>query len=1849
MKRKFNKILKPLAVLCCMMCAILIVALTVSATELDTSNGLLSASNVAAGLTVNYTMTSTSWKGAEGNASYSATDTIVCTASSYFLNLGLVKYKDQATVTVTMTNSSTNNMKLSFAINTNTQVGDAGFVVTANSATVTPTNGTYECELAGGASCVVKLTSATPSSTTSGKTHKITISNIKMEMESARVTFYPADNGTYAVGGTPIASKNTIDYGKTTGITCTPPEGYKFVSWMYCDENGNSTHKIYTTVQQFSPTGAVAIKPVFAPADAATYQVGDYYYYCLDEAIEAAKTKAINQITVMGNGTLPAGTYTIPVGVTLLIPYDANNTLSLATPVTTETYSSPTRYRTLTMASGANIIVNGALSVSGKVSAHMPHNGFPTGALGFINMSQGSSITVNQGAKLYAWGYITGSGSVTIKSGATVYECFQAADYRGGDATSKMAGDGINEVFPMSQYYLQNVEVPMTMEAGSIENAFFAVDVTAVGIKTAMVPFIGPNAMFNVVSGALVKDYDEQTDRQIINVNGKVTTVPYSFNIQVSTVGSVTINSANYILPLNPNMTVNVQSGTLSISQDVALLPDSEINIAQGATCELKDGARLIVYDLDDWGTYCASDNQTHKVLAYAPGRLATAKRTELTKDASIKVAGTLDATDGYIYTTAGGANIYGNASGQIIIGAVGTETVTYQVTQYVKDELIGTSQQLQPVPIEITPAKLKNADDSYTQSTKGTYKYVNGVWTCQHVDDGNNICINCGNPLCKHSYESDSAKWASDYSSWMGYYSCTICQNSDITVTVGSDGITSNVILAPSCTTQGSVKYTAVVADPRVPPATIEETVTLEVLGHTVGEWTTEVSATCVNTGTKGYYTCSVCYKKLAADKKTVLEDLELPIVDHTMTLWSSNENTHISKCLYCTHTEGTAENHTWVDGTCSVCGYGCSHDDSEISDILATPADCENNAYYYAKCSKCGAVSSETKKEKADTNTGHTYADAVVQFSEDGKTYTVTVTCTVCPDTMANHTKSTEKDSSKFETFKGTCLQPSFVKYKAVAGAFEGCDYQQQTITIMGEVTDHSYGSWIPEDPATCEDRGTLGYFKCSVCDGVFDENYAPLDSLEIPALEHKDTDKDHLCDNEGCGKVMSFCSGGTATCKDKAVCEICGQPYGNPAEHTPGEVTVENQVAADCENDGSYDNVIYCTVCSTEISRTTETVTSPGHDWAAATCTTAKTCGTCGATEGEALGHKDEDLDLSCDRCTTKLDCKHPNVSDWVVVKPATCGEDGSEEKTCLVCKITIDTQNIQATNNHHYVEDENQRVPATCIAEGSKVMKCSECNDSYEDVLPIDPDNHARGDNASCTTAQVCIDCGAELEAAKGHSIDKTKAPCAIQTCSVCQQQVKLDPDAAHNYTPKWDVYHVWTECVCGEIETDSEQDRIYTIAFQGYKSGSNTDIVLDGTYAYGDEITVPTLTLGFESDFFTLEGKWVVDDNEIKPGTLLDWDKIVSLLLESAENHITIPGTYSIDVPDETIQMSVRYETDYGAENFLTLSLFVIINEELTVTLDAPEGITVSGGAVEGISGLYHYTLPLSATQMESEGAIVQIWFGDVGCKEVELSWLLYANKAPDFLDQDDELTGELLQATIDYGKAVQSAYLNPESKLSEDDKKAIIQRIENNKPTQRIEYSDYAIEESLPKNNIVAFDDAFAGFNSTSAIYGLAYTFKVNLPENAELIKAGIILADSGELTEDGYVLIAGDQRQKTSEKLQSGFGSFYGDFTDWTNDGVVVKRINIVNVPATELNVKYVTVYVQYTMDGEEYFAYSQTIEYGVSTYINNMIYEKVNQEGYENDEKILKELYLFDSVLKIANNVKNTSGISN
>ena len=652
------------------------------------------------------------------------TGSVKASASS---GCGGTSYSAQ-TGTLTFTNNSVSTAVLSFNYTLTLSGGSAtvdGTSVTAGTS--------FSKTLNTGETVAVSITSPKGE----GETGMV-ISNLKLTAEAnVDITFKAPTNGSYTVDGTAITADTVKTFKTTDSVTlaATAANGYKFFGW-----------KIMTTGVYFEPkaslttsfTEACTVQPEFVQTSLPVWQVGSMLYTDLNEAISYAQSSGTAKIVLISNGTLPAGSYTIPSDKTLLIPFDEAQTVYTTTPgMTTKddgtpaAHVTPSAFRTLTMASGANLIVasGGSLCVCSQLSAVGTNSGSwnatPTGPHGRITMNDGSSIDVQSGGKLYAWGYVAGSGNVYARSGAEVWECFQVRCWRGGTCISTMAGNS-EKVFPLNQYYVQNIEAPLKLYSGATEKVFAAVNASSQQFG-ASATFVGAGGMFQISSGSVTKRFTGASDRLELNVDGNFSINSMRLRITgVPLVGTLDLNTADYVLPIQSNITINVNSGTTTISQDVAFLPGAEMTIADGANVTVASGQKAYVYDKDQWGAYAISGAQLC-VVGYSTVNGATAKRTATNLvDAKIDVNGTLTVA-GQLYTTESGAAIVSSAgTGKVIqTAAPGTDTNTYQAT------VSGSNPTYVSIPI--TAAKLQNGDGSYVETadkSAGTeIPYVNGVW----------------------------------------------------------------------------------------------------------------------------------------------------------------------------------------------------------------------------------------------------------------------------------------------------------------------------------------------------------------------------------------------------------------------------------------------------------------------------------------------------------------------------------------------------------------------------------------------------------------------------------------------------------------------------------------------------------------------------------------------------------------------------------------------------------------------------------------------------------------------------------------------------------------------------------------------------------------------------------------------------------------------------------------------------------------------------------------------------------------------------------------------------------------
>ena len=883
--------------------------------------------------------------------------------------------------TLTIKNNKATKATLSF----NYAIEQNSGTITVDGSAVT-TNGSFSKELAAGSSITVKIKSGSTTAT------KITMTNVALVSDAtATTTFVPAENGTYTVDGKAITEEYSNTQSSMTAyqVMATPAKGYQFLGW-YNLTTGKCIATAASTALNIESDCTITAK--FASKSVALFETGGQRFADLNEAVAYAQANKQSKITLATDGSI-SGNYTIPTGITLLIPFDAAGTLYTNAPAAIRTAPASKPFRTLTMSDGASITVNGAISLGGRYyAAGGGEQGRPVGDYGYIKMADNSSITVKNGGKLYAWGFISGSGSVLAESGATVYEFYQIADFRGGSASSAMG----NKVFPFSQYFVQNIEVPLTLNAGANEIVFSGVYAMSTTYTTS-INFIGNDGMFKVVSGSFTKDYDEKTDRLVFTVNGKAALNTLSLKL-----AGMSVNSASYVLPITNNITINIQSGNVTINQDAALLAGVEVNIAEGAGLTVANGKNIYFYDSDEWN----SDNFVwgpckFKSVAYAPGKAYTRSNKDLV-DAKMDVNGSVTAI-GAIYTTKGGANICSsNGTGKYIQqGAPGKETATYQYNANGNNA----------VTIPITAAKLHNLDDTYyeTKDAKAgdTIHYVSGVWgvtTCAHE---NTELRNAKEATCTEP----------------GYTGDTYCKDCGEKIGTGTaipaKGHTEVIdeAVAATCTTPGktegkhcSVCNEVLVAQKEIPAK-----------GHSWDAGVITTAATCENAGVKTY-TCTVCN----ATKTEVLNATGHTPVDVAEQPATCTEAGHTAgvKCSVCGATisgieEIPATGHTEVideavAATCTTPGKTEGKHCSVCNEVLvaqeeipakghtevideAVAATCTESGKTEGKhCSVCNEILVAQKEIPAKGHVEEIRNAKEVTDTEDG--YTGDTYCSVC-----------------------------------------------------------------------------------------------------------------------------------------------------------------------------------------------------------------------------------------------------------------------------------------------------------------------------------------------------------------------------------------------------------------------------------------------------------------------------------------------------------------------------------------------------------------------------------------------------------------------------------------------------------------------------------------------------------------------------------------------------------------------------------------------------------------------------------------------------------------------------------
>ena len=341
---------------------------------------------------------------------------------------------------------------------------------------------------------------------------------------------------------------------------------------------------------------------------------------------------------------------------------------------------------------------------------------------------------------------------------------------------------------------------------------------------------------------------------------------------------------------------------------------------------------------------------------------------------------------------------------------------------------------------------------------------------------------------------------------------------------------------------------------------------------------------------------------------------------------------------------------------------------------------------------------------------------------------------------------------------------------------------------------------------DKETCE-GGTATCKDLAICTGC-GQSYGTLAEHAPSADWSQDATKTyhyHAC--TVCGEELGVtnCSGGTASCKELASCTECGNTYGGYADHVKGD---------QLQNTALNYHYYFCSVCEQEV----EVEQCYGGS---ASCEERAICQGCGNAYGELVHNKDtvlkqnveegyhyyscvdcgEELDVEACHGGTAADCQHLPLC-------AVCGNTYGEEYGAHTME-PIASRHEENPGQYHVltypccgaVVEEEHTVGAAANCHSAAV--CAVCNIQYGE---IDPDNHdatnATYEPLNATHHKVICKCGEELEPAV-HS--GGSANCSAQAkCADCGAAYGTYNDV-HSYDNDCDP-----DCnACGETRTPAE--------------------------------------------------------------------------------------------------------------------------------------------------------------------------------------------------------------------------------------------------------------------------------------------------------------------------------------------------------------------------------------------------------------------------------------------------------
>ena len=467
-------------------------------------------------------------------------------------------------------------------------------------------------------------------------------------------------------------------------------------------------------------------------------------------------------------------------------------------------------------------------------------------------------------------------------------------------------------------------------------------------------------------------------------------------------------------------------------------------------------------------------------------------------------------------------------------------------------------------------------------------------------------------------------------------------------------------------------------------------------------------------------------------------------------------------------THTPATAVTENLVDSTCTKTGsydevVYCSVCHEEISrtqktvdkkahdysqkvttdTYLKTSADCNNAAVYHYSCS-CGAKGTTTFTD-GEAN-GHSYSSA---WEKNATHHWHKATCEHTGEISgeAEHNYGTDNICDTCEYDRTVNVSGVELNFSSLALTVD--DVKTLIATITPNNATNQSVTWTTSNASvvTVDTNGNItavgvgtAIITVTTADGNKTAQCTVVVSAKVCPHTTTRTERENEVDST-CGK--------TGTYDEVVYCSACGDELSRTERtipkkntHTNGTPVTENFVDSTCAEEGSYDEVIYCSVCGHEISRTEKAISKKNTHTSDSSVKENIVDSTC-AEEGSydevvycsVCGVELSRVEKTIDKKTThtEADAVQENIVD------STCKVEGSYDEVvyCSVCghEISRTEKTIDKKNTHTEGEPVQENyVDSTFEEKGSydSVVYCTVCGKELSrNTITIPEKTHTAG--------------------------------------------------------------------------------------------------------------------------------------------------------------------------------------------------------------------------------------------------------------------------------------------------------------------------------------------------------------------------------------------------------------------------------------------------------------------------------------------------------------------------------------